>query len=122
MEIGLKERRVGLAHYYHLEPGDGTRYEFIIVRKDPENLWCAEVNRIGFKGYLYHPISITSCLNELEDGSIAPKHNPQELQMHHFLLYMSEGAHSDCNPWTARAACFAMWRFLQDEREGSHGY
>ena len=120
MDIGLRESRVGIARYYHLEPGDGTRYEFLIMRKDGDNLYCAEVNTLTFRGYIYRPSSILPCMEELKEGELSAKvDNRGPGLIHPYLGYIADKSH--CNPWTARAAVFAMWRFLQDEKEDDHG-
>ena len=123
MDIGLKESRVALARYYHLEPGDGTRYEFMVMRKDAENLYCAEVHGLTCQGYIYREFSVLECFAELVPGKLSfrgGKSGISEL-MHPYLGYITEPAHANCNPWTARAMVFAMWQFLQDEKKGSHG-
>ena len=119
MEIGLRESRVALARYYHLEPGDGTRYEFMVMRRDAENLYCAEVHGLPCQGYIYREFSVLNCMEELVPGELYARGNPEVF--HHYIGYITEGGHSNCNPWTARAMVFAMWQFLQDEKKGSHG-
>ena len=119
MDIGLRESRVALARYYHLEPGDGTRYEFMVMRKDAENLYCAEVHGLSCQGYVYREGSVLDCMGGLEPGQISFTRSTDSI--HPYLGYIAGAGHANCNLWTARAMVFAMWKFLQDEKKGSHG-
>lgn len=120
-DVGLKSRRVGIARYYHLEPGDGTRYEFMVMRRDEEYLYCAEVHGLTFQGYPFRETSVIDCWRELKQGETVSASKP-EFGPHPYIGYVSDRAHANCNPWTARAAVFAMWLFLQDEKRGAHEY
>ncbi len=122
---GLKQVYKTPSMYVHLQPGDGTRYEFIVCRAygeneplDTDNLYCTCLN-IKFIGYRYHESSIreyVARVMDLEDvEQIGRKKEGEKLVLDHFIEYISNPAHSDCSPWTARAACMAMYTFLQME-------
>lgn len=102
------------------QPGDGTRYRFIVARKDEFNLWISSVEDTKFTGYVYSIQSVNEFIahqNQMKDREVILEYfgSDKALRIHHFLEYMSEPEHSDCNPWTARAACLTMFHYLVHE-------
>ncbi len=118
-EQPFKNQLWGRGYFTELEPGDGTHYEFLIMRYDRSNLLCAAVSHGSgsalFAGYTYRVTSVLDCLERME-GAAKEEEIYQEFgQIDHYLGYMTERGHSDCNSWTARAACMAMGEFLSKE-------
>ncbi len=130
--IGVKHAQMGQALFIWLEPGDGTRYEFVVMRRPPlypgesntDNLMVATVSSITFRGYYYHDYSVQGYLDRATGRSDEDVLFTREVPtgvgetspaLDEFLAYMSDSAHSACNPWTARAACLAMGEFLKQE-------
>ncbi len=117
----------GKGLFVHIEPSDGTRYEFLIMRSqitDQRGLMIASVGSVGFRGYAYDTREIRDYLARAE-GRIGedvlftsmepPASGGERRVLDYFLAYMSEDEHSSCNPWTARAACLAAQAYFAME-------
>lgn len=94
-----------------LEPGDATRYVFLIEESgDKDYLFVAGAPRFDLYEYNKNDVAAfykkhptftvdLSNLEFLDDG---------------YIQYMVQ--HSNCNPWTARAAIIAMKKFIEIEK------
>ena len=119
----MKREKINAEHVMD-QPGDGTRYDFIVTDVPEMNQVIIAGTGKGakFKGYTYRKASIISFLLEFPDvlindrdtyrdkvGEIMPdRHFPP------FVGYICDDKHSDCNPWTALAAMRAAYAFIKE--------
>jgi hypothetical protein len=102
------------AKFVEIQPGDGTRYEFVIVDFNEDNLW---IGGSLMSGYIFRKASIVKAIDEVE-------------HYHGFLNKMSSGAvphyvgyiaehnrlkqNIGAKYWVARAMIMAAYKVLQD--------
>lgn len=100
-----------IAHHITIEPGDVTHYEFIVSAhpREPGMLRIAGTPR--FAMYDYWIESILSAYDDIVEA------DEQEAVSHHFISYISEKSHSDCNVFTARAMILAVGRHFGHHEE-----
>ena len=87
------------------EPGDVTRYEFLLF---PKGEYVLVAGSPGFTLYPYRIADAIRCANEIE-----AKGYPDVEPDHHYLSYVL--GHSTNNIWTAAAMCLAV-RGWENER------
>ena len=117
-------------HYFHIEPDDGTRYEFIVAPDATEdgmhsnNIFIASVlPEVPFAGYRYLVGSILEYQYvHFPDQFFIPQNNHVVYRPHSgsvlnpYIEYMME--HSRCSPWTAVAAIMAGVLYVETIRHG----
>ena len=90
-----------------LEPGDMTRYEFLIEKGWGETLIIAGCPRFDLYAYSEADVfQLYSLFPDLEDREASH----DSLFSSGIFQYII--GHSNCNPWTARAAVIAMKKFI----------
>lgn len=104
------------------EPGDATRYEFVVSTLPDRNdaLFIASVARgqgcPRFVGYTYNIDSLLAFRKDWaevfdQDGTGRYRDTVRRLDSHHLIGYAA--SHSDANPWTALAALMAGARVAE---------
>ena len=84
-----------------IQPGDGTRYRFMIVPEAKGYVFISGVDCTRFNGYTYSVDDIKHCFLELPK---TPK-TPEEFCHLPLIRYMHD--YADCSYWEARAAVLA---------------
>lgn len=96
------------ATYWHIEPGDGTRYEFLIAEVEPGKLRIAAVGGARFEGYAYAVDGMRRFAARYGDALTADDYQSAIRDSgaldDPLVEYAAEQAHSNCNRWTAVAA------------------
>lgn len=94
-----------------LEPGDGTRYTFLVEQSgDKDYLFVAGAPR--FDLYKYNKDAVLAFYKKYPTFTVDL--TDLEFLNDDYIQYMSE--HSKCNVWTARAALMAMKKFIEIEK------
>ena len=122
----IKEHRSVRCDYIHIQPGDGTKYELLIADWDDEVM----VSGTLCKAYWLRKNSIKSaypCVIGEEEVSTwerkqigqseALDTNLEPALQHHYVWYVAEMGHCDCNPWTARAIIIACYIVIKKWEE-----
>lgn len=102
-----------IAHHITIEPGDGTHYEFIV---SAHPLMSGMLRIAGTPHFTMYDYWIDSILATYDDIVAA---DDQEAVSHHFISYVAERCHSDCNVFTARAMILAVGRHFGRRDEES---
>lgn len=93
-----------------LEPGDATRYTFLVEESGDKNyLFVAGAPR--FDLYKYNKGAVLAFYKKYPTFTVDL--SDLEFLDDDYIQYMSE--HSKCNPWTARAAIMAMKEYMDRE-------
>lgn len=107
------------AVYYHIEPGDGTRYEFIVTPyRDGEYLYCLSTGEgASFSSALYRIDEVQKYIDEhpkwdYKDAGDTLGYDVDggKSTFDRMVAYIT--SESACNPWTAVAALMAMNRYI----------
>lgn len=116
-EGAFKEATAIDAMYYHIEPGDGTRYEFVVTPyRDGKCLYCLSTSGgAKFTSSIYQIAEVQQYIDshpkwdhrdivtigKMGGGILTP-----DAMVYHIMI------ESNCNPWTAVAALMAMNRYI----------
>tara|TARA_Y100000310_G_scaffold202077_1_gene202190 strand:- start:38 stop:508 length:471 start_codon:yes stop_codon:yes gene_type:complete len=120
----VSRRKKVSAEWMEIQPGDGTRYTFIVMEGPHSDGWLTIAGTgdgAAFSGYRYDKESLLACADEYGLwGNLRPfKHEYQQrvrecgILDEHFVHYMAESSHSDCSAWTAVAAIGAAVQFIR---------
>ncbi len=117
LATGVVRTSGGMFTYHHIEPGDGTLYEFYVMNSVGYDLHglvpACVVQGVPFNAYAYHQESVMQFIKdhptfEYDDEflMLPSKHAPGGQMIDPFLGYIM--GHSNCSVWTAVAAIMAM--------------
>lgn len=104
-----------------IEPGDKTKYSFIISNVDDYILIAGTGEGAMFQGYSYDKISIKEFCKKYEYSNIGYNEyqkwvSDNKILEEGYLGYIVN--HSHCNVWTALIAVFCMNEVIKENENG----